>query len=911
MTNKTILLAYHSINQEIAIKIDQTLFSTGYTFEHLACNEESPYLHDKLRGSAYPILLLISDNFLKSSKCMYDLLPVFQDLIRNNKVKTIITDGIAVNPETGEQEIVSTSFDRVSNVIKYMNYWQDEYLAVRRRKREMTEEEEVMLNQQLSVIRSISSEIGEFLRFLRNRDHNLLEDFEADAYGQFFAFVDDAAGHEVLQAKDESRSKTKVAQNELASTNGQYAHESDDLNVDISDIPGITLLPNEEENLVDDNEEMDFLQLSADNTPSADSLVVLEQREDIQEQAPAVETLAADDYHRKANQALEQGRVEEAMSDFEQGIAVHPDNEALQYGFAKALIQYKNENSKAKVVLERLIQISGDNKDAHFLLGELAEMREDYHTARFHFDRVIAIDEAYPEVHYRLANILANQYDASQAQAAALFEQAIQSDPNNADAHYQYAVLQDESYKDTVKAATYFEKTLELEPDHPFANYDLAVLFYKEGQKEQATRAYQLAVEINPELKTAQNDQVFLTEATVSDESEKIEAGEVDLLAPNQEDVVEDDTADTSLETALKVLEETPDVEVTYAASQEEEPVVAENLITRLQSDIKRLEELVLKNQSILQTAQKNIAAIPTNEVEVLDEEEGKEEISIAESVEEAKLVVITGATSGIGKATADLFAANGYRLILTGRRTERLEEIKKEYEKNYNADVLLQAFDVRDPLSVEEMVESLSEEWSNVDLLINNAGLAKGFEPIHEGKLEDWETMIDTNIKGLLYMTRAIAPNMVKNGGGHIINVCSIAGQEVYPNGGVYCATKHAVDALTKGMRLDLHKHNIRVSQVSPAHVEETEFALVRFDGDKERSKIYNDFQPLKSSDVADTIFYIATRPAHVNIQDILVYGTQQASATVIDRSGRSSTATISEVTEEVQSDSTVDIEK
>jgi NADP-dependent 3-hydroxy acid dehydrogenase YdfG len=196
--------------------------------------------------------------------------------------------------------------------------------------------------------------------------------------------------------------------------------------------------------------------------------------------------------------------------------------------------------------------------------------------------------------------------------------------------------------------------------------------------------------------------------------------------------------------------------------------------------------------------------------------------------------------------------------------------------------------FDVRNPAEVRQAIDSLPEEWQAIDVLVNNAGKAKGLSPIHEGKLEHWEEMIDTNIKGLLYMTRVVAPGMVARESGHIINVGSIAGKEIYPNGNVYCASKAAVDALTTGMRLDLHKFNIRVSQVSPGHVEETEFALVRFDGDAERAQIYKDFQPLKASDVAEVIFFQATRPAHVNIQDVVLYGTQQASATVINRSGR-----------------------
>jgi NADP-dependent 3-hydroxy acid dehydrogenase YdfG len=207
--------------------------------------------------------------------------------------------------------------------------------------------------------------------------------------------------------------------------------------------------------------------------------------------------------------------------------------------------------------------------------------------------------------------------------------------------------------------------------------------------------------------------------------------------------------------------------------------------------------------------------------------------------------------------------------------------------EAEFHVEVLTLSFDIREQEAVEGAINGLSDEWKNIDILVNNAGLAKGFAPINEGQLWHWETMIDTNMKGLLYMTRVVSPLMVARKTGFIINIGSIAGKETYLNGNVYCATKAAVDVLTRGMRLDLHQHNIRVTGIHPGHVE-TEFALVRFDGDVERAKIYEDFQPLTAADVADTIYYVASRPAHVNVEDVVMWSTQQASATIIDRSGR-----------------------
>lgn len=242
------------------------------------------------------------------------------------------------------------------------------------------------------------------------------------------------------------------------------------------------------------------------------------------------------------------------------------------------------------------------------------------------------------------------------------------------------------------------------------------------------------------------------------------------------------------------------------------------------------------------------------------------------------KIALITGATSGIGKAIAAKLAKEGYNIIITGRRQERLNEISNILEKQYQTKVLTRSFDVRKYQEVEKNLGNLPQEWKNIDILVNNAGLAVGLNPIHQGVVDDWERMIDTNIKGLLYVTRVISPNMVERKSGHIINIGSIAGKDVYANGNVYCATKHAVDALTKGMKLDLLPYNIRVTQVCPGAVE-TEFSLVRFKGDQERAdKVYEGFTPLSADDIANAVYYAVSQPPHVDVQDILVLCTAQA---------------------------------
>ncbi len=245
------------------------------------------------------------------------------------------------------------------------------------------------------------------------------------------------------------------------------------------------------------------------------------------------------------------------------------------------------------------------------------------------------------------------------------------------------------------------------------------------------------------------------------------------------------------------------------------------------------------------------------------------------------KIAFITGATSGIGKASAELFAKNGYNIIITGRRKERLDEFSAYLKSTYKIDVLSLNFDVRNLKEVETTINSIPENWEKINVLLNNAGLAAGLSTIQDGLVDDWERMIDTNIKGLLYMTRNIAPIMIKNGFGHIINIGSIAGKEVYANGNVYCATKHAVDALNKGMRIDLLSHNIKVTAINPGMVE-TEFSVVRFNGDEDRAKgVYKGLQPLLPEDIAETVYWVASRPAHVNINDIIIMPTVQANST------------------------------
>ncbi len=245
------------------------------------------------------------------------------------------------------------------------------------------------------------------------------------------------------------------------------------------------------------------------------------------------------------------------------------------------------------------------------------------------------------------------------------------------------------------------------------------------------------------------------------------------------------------------------------------------------------------------------------------------------------KIALITGATSGIGKATALKLAEQGYQLILCGRRIEKLEELKKQITTK----VYTLSFDVRNREDVESQLISLPEEWKNIDVLVNNAGNAHGFSPIQTGDTDDWDAMIDGNVKGLLYVSRAIIPGMINREKGHIINISSVAGKQTYPNGAVYCASKKAVEAISEGMRLDLTEHGIKITNIAPGAVE-TEFSEVRFKGDKERAKkVYEGFEPLIAEDIADIISYVVNVPERVTIADVTVYPKAQSAPSTIYR--------------------------
>ncbi len=593
--------------------------------------------------------------------------------------------------------------------------------------------------------------------------------------------------------------------------------------------------------------------------------------------APTNNLMSESDLLRQSHELVQQGSIDQGLTLLKTNLDARPDMIAARYQFAVFLAQFKNNYKAASGQLRKILAIDPNNLPANFFLGELAEAQRDFTAAKTYYETVERNNPDFPNLHYRLGLLLGRRYKDKAEAAATHLHEAYAQNPRNLDALYNWGLVKNESLDQPKAALSAFLKVAAEDPKHPFVNYDLALAYYKMNNRVQAYNYYVNAGSINPELKTPENDLAFaipqeeaeikeekVVAAVVNDESEVQEIPDYTLDLSGQEEIQLEDlikAEDASVESQEVAVDEEKleaEFDATIGA------LGAAGLGIAAGAAIDKKEELEPVQQKPIQQMSYKVEKTPTN------------------------IVLITGATSGIGKATAALFAEKSYDLILTGRRFSRLLKLKEEFESRYDSNIQLLPFDVRSATAVQSAINELPDVWKNITILINNAGLALGFDPIHEGSLEDWETMIDTNIKGLLYMTRAIAPFMVKQKKGHIINVSSIAGKEVYPNGNVYCASKHAVEALTKAMRMDLHQYNIRVSQIAPGHVEETEFAKVRFHGDTDKAKIYEDFIPVNSRDVAETIHFMATRPPHVNIQDILIMGTQQASALITDRSGR-----------------------
>jgi NADP-dependent 3-hydroxy acid dehydrogenase YdfG/cytochrome c-type biogenesis protein CcmH/NrfG len=812
-------LAYHPANREEAIQLDMALSLSGKSLRHQECSEASPIgeFATILSELPDPGIFLLSDNFLRSEHCLVNLLPLLQKRAGSDQLRYLITPGRQIPGSLAANVLEVTQLDKISDLIHYINFWQEAFLDMRAQKMRLPEADSAQFNERFRAVRTITTEIGEILRQFREGNPKNFHDFLSEIAPREIPSEEMGMSMEAYFRALAEEAEREIAEN---SPSGKKPELTPKLPWEVEekahDVGSSTNFDALVEEVAGEEEDVRYHpELLADrHLEDVESLFEDEPDPETAEPGviaapPSVENILA-----KAETNFVARPLDETQT-LATEVAQHPADASLRYVYAMALARKAGQLDEAIVQLEQVLQVDPDHTEALLALGELAELNEDFASAKSYYHQVLQSEPESAEAYYRLA-MLIQARSGEPRKTAKLLKKAVRFAPANVDAAYQYALALEASRRHPAKAAAMFHHVLELDSQHPFANYDLALMSYQAREFVLARDFYRKAIGLNPELQTLENDTVF----------------------------------------GLVVPDIPPSETLTATAVPEPE------LVNPLGPPVQEGSAFAKK-------------------------EETQTDISTMRKPEQ-KTVLITGATSGIGKAAAEIFARNGYRIILTGRRADRLHDLSQAVMAAGSPDALTLNFDVRNLQEVKAAVENIPKEWRTIDVLLNNAGLAKGLSPVQEGDFEHWETMIDTNLKGLLYVTRLIAPLMVERKSGHIINICSTAGKEVYPNGNVYCATKSAVDALTKSMRLDLYRHNIRVSQVAPGHVEETEFALVRFDGDAEKAKIYQDFKPLAARDVAEIIYFIASQPPHVNIQDVLVMSTQQAGSNFVNRSGR-----------------------
>lgn len=1029
MDNNIFHIAYSIDNQNIAQEIDNHFSRVGIELDHIMVDhvDSSAPLQERLQNASHFVLLLVSDNFLKNINCMDRGLFMIQELYQKEKVQPIIIDGRSRVDGTDTYQNVPTEFTRMTHIIRYMNYWQDYYLDQRKVRRSVPDEQVEAFDERLKIVRGVSSETGEFLKYLKNNSYWSYQEFSHNGFELFFQAINQPNLSETLKQAISNGEIPKTAHIPIPVVVAPPIIEQPKVETPIIETPVVEtpivetpvietptfveptpiietptvttnteittpqpsvneLLQKEEPIVVEPIIKETIIEQPIVETPSIEFETPQEEIPDVIDlvnsdpvEEPTIETTPpievshastvisqiiskSDDEilkiseeklkkkgkvplldklikHRNEDLRLQNQTIENKIVDTPPIESTPIIQKVKQEGIVekKVIKVIKNKQEKDQVFEETINQIIDEEQnptpqeeskfrlnptlthifhdtdkelDSDQMIGtfELSSNRkksfwkdqlekanrlirngklyaglnliretveenqdnvtlryeyavnlmdgaESYKAARREFEKVLKLNPKNIDAYARLATLATYKKDTLLAKS--YYEKALELDKNNPDLQYRLGLLIATKFPDLQdQAAEYFKQSLKTDDTNPDAHYRYGLILDEHFKKpKKAMRHFEITAELQPDHLFVNYDLALIHYRFGSFKKAAEYYNIACTINPELKSVINDQA---------------------FLAPQENEEIL--DISTDLDDIFKDLDNDA--NQTI---ELQKIVDSPSIETPIPAKATQPRKNENFE-----KVVLITGATSGIGKATASLFAQNGFRVILTGRRAERLAALKEEFENKFPTEIETLVFDVRKIDDAQAAIASLSENWNSIDILINNAGLAKGFDPIHEGKLEDWNTMIDTNVKGLLYMTRFISPSMVARRKGHIINVCSTAGHEAYPKGNVYCATKHAVDALTKGMRLDLYKHGLRVSQVSPAHVEETEFAKVRFDGDEERAKIYEDFKPLSSADVANTIYFIATQPDHVNIQDVMLMGKQQANSQNVDRSGR-----------------------
>lgn len=789
MNNPHFAVLFHQVNYPLAVALTRDLVHAGFTFS-LICDDDlngEETMASRLAAEQRPLILMVSDNFLKTASCVHQLLPALREREPLTTQIIVLTEG----KDGKDGPAVPTRLDRVGQILHYINHWQDRYLRLRKEQASQPRQDPAF-ELELRRTRQIAFDIGNLIEYFREFSAYPWEAFTANHYELFFRKSGNISLHEDFRRgfpfSADDRAIEDRLEEELRQIKEATALQKDDPDREEAMIRAILREEEEEPRETGKSTEKDLLsRLIAYKNGLGSEAGMLDDR-DMPDQPEEDDTdwdeedIEPEEEHAGAEIVTLPSRD---LAGLRRSVNADPSNIHARLELAALLAKDEAHFNETTAHLEEVLRLDPRNARAFLLLGELSQQYREFKLARRYYEKALEAEPGLGQAHYALALLLQRE-SAGNSEALNHFSEARKLLPERVEiwADYADALASAGQTRKAIKAA---KKALKLDPGNETLRSRLAEWYFAAGDRIKALRYYR----------------------------------EGDAEPGTDEDL-----------------------STTIPAPEQPEPEVeAEDI--------------------------REIPAVKPPRSRVLT-------------------VLITGATSGIGRATARLFAEKGHRLILTGRREDRLSALQAELEQQCHATIFPLAFDIRQEAVTRQLIRALPPEWASIDVLINNAGLAKGLAPIHEGNIDHWDTMIDTNLKGLLYMTRAVAPGMVARKGGHIINICSTAGKEVYPQGNVYCATKHAVDALTRGMRQDLVPYNIRVGQVSPGHVEETEFALTRFDGDRERARIYEDFNPLRARDVAETIWFMISQPPHVNIQDILLTGTQQAGSTLIDRSGR-----------------------
>lgn len=726
-----------------------------------------------------PVVVLVSDNFLKSAKAM-EYVALMGNMGNTSNWISVLTNG-----QKPGVELYPTRISTIHEIMAYRDFWYEEWIRLRKMCNNADGNELIELEHQKNIAKKMSTQISSYIKLLKDTNFTDWQAFQSDNYQVFFERV--------------GRGETSVHERFVLSENPQNPVVTTEENNDKKEIPLPLPVQMEREipevvNTLNGNPELTesvelVLEEEWNNIPS--------ELEQLQKEIPVVEKETKEFVVDFPPIVVEEQKTTD-ITPLSEEMPITPiveekivETKELQTFNLRSLDELDDVDEHGS--LEQYVQDENDDIDVLFSLAQTETEESDYTNALHYYEKILAIDPFNGRALLGAARLLSQHFEDRYAQADMLYRRAIAFNDESARLNYEYGLFLRQHFGEYRKAAELMRQAVELDPYLDVAYLELAHCQKYLGQTDVAKASYLQACALNAhQFQSPENDVVFGI-----------------LRAPSLSDS-------------------------TDAAQQEP--------------------QFEVKNPN------------------------------------EDTVVLVTGATSGIGRAIAERFASEGYRVIITGRREHRLYEVRDDLKNRYeNIHLQPLCFDVRDPDALKNALAKLPEAWQNVDVLINNAGLAKGASPVHEGVLDDWEEMIDTNIKGLLYITRAIVPSMVKRQRGHIINIGSLAAKEVYPNGNVYCATKAAVDTLTKALRLELHNKNVRVSVINPGMVEETEFSKVRYHGDEEKAaKVYQDFNALKSKDIADVVHFIASRPEYIDIQDIVLSGTQQGGTNVVDRSGR-----------------------